>query len=215
MKLYGAPLSNYFNMVRHALLEKEIAFELISTRPSQEDIFLAKSPMGKVPVLETGQGTLTETSVILEYLEEAYGGVRLLPHDAFARAKVRQLMKVQELYIETPAHALIGALFNRDVPVHARETSQTDARKGLAALARLVQFNPWICGSTLSFADIFVFYSFTLSNRLTLLVYDWDMLQEVPGLEQWYQAFAARGVTQQVMADQQAASDALAARLRS
>lgn len=212
MKLHGGPLSNYYNMVKHAVLEKGIACEFVETRPSQHAEFLQKSPMGKVPLLETGHGFLTETNVILDYLEECYPEVALLPADCFARAKVRQLMKTQELYVETPAHELIGAIFQREIPPHVKVASQVNALKGLAALGRLVRFDPWICGKQLTTADIFVFYSFTLSNRLTQLVYNWDMLKEIPGLENWYQRFAEREITQGILLENKAVADALAAR---
>jgi glutathione S-transferase len=212
MKLHGVPLSNYYNMVKHAVLEKGIACEFVDTRPSQDATFLLKSPMGKVPLLETDQGFLTETNVILDYLEERYPAVPLLPSDSFARAKVRQLMKTQELYVETPAHDLIGAIFQREIPAHVKAASQPNALKGLAALGRLAKFGPWICGEQLTTADIFVFYSFTLSNRLTQLVYNWDMLKEVPGLNDWYQQFAGREITKGILAESKAVSDALAER---
>lgn len=214
MKLHGVPLSNYFNMAKHAVLAKGIVCEFVHTRPSQEADYLAKSPMGKIPLLETPQGCLSETDAVLDYLDEAFPGPRLFPQDAFARAKVRQLMKVQELYVETPVHNLIGVIFNREVPQQVKDASLPEARKGLAALARLVQFKPWIAGSEPSAADIFVFYSFVLSNRLTQLVYQWDMLADVPGLADWYKRFGEMEVTQRVMADQRAAAEALAARTK-
>jgi len=212
MKLYGVPLSNYFNMVKHAMLEKGLEFEVVETRPSQEPEFLKKSPMGKVPVLETERGFISETDAILDYLEEAFPQNPLFPQDPFARAKVRQLMKVQELYVETPAHNLIGALFGREVPEHVREQSRPAAQRGLAAMGRLVRFNPWLCGEMFTAADIFVFYSFTLSNRLVKMVYGWDMLQEVPGLAAWYHCFQERGVARDILRETQAAQDALASR---
>jgi len=46
LKLHGFSVSNYTNMVKQCLLEKGIEFEQIDARPSQEDEFLAKSPMG-------------------------------------------------------------------------------------------------------------------------------------------------------------------------
>ncbi len=206
--LYGTPLSNYYNMAKHAVLFKDIECNFVDTRPSQQDDFLAKSPMGKVPLLQTPHGYLSETDAILDYLEEAFDGPRLFPQDAFARAKVRQLMKVQELYVETPAHNLIGALFNREVPPHVTEASRPAAEKGLAALARLVRFDPWIAGSELTAADLFVFYSFSLSNRLTQLVYQWDMLTAVEGLAAWYQRFGELDITRLLLADNAAALQA-------
>lgn len=214
MKLHGLPLSNYYNMAKHAVLMKGIACEFIQTRPSQEADYLHKSPMGKIPLLETDQGYLTETDAILDYLDEAFPGPKLFPQDPFARAKVRQLMKVQELYIETPVHNLIGVIFGRDVPQHVKDASQPEARRGLAALGRLVKFGPWIAGGEFSAADIVVFYSFVLSNRLTKLTYGWDMLAEVPGLAAWYERFSALELTRQILADNQAAAEALAARIK-
>jgi glutathione S-transferase len=210
MKLYGAPLSNYFNMVKHALLEKGLEFEEVELRPSQDPGFLKMSPMGKVPVLETDKGFLTETDAILDYIDEAFPQHALFPRDPYARAKVRQVMKMQELYVETPVHNLVGVLFNREIPQHVRDATQPAAKKGLAALGRLVRFNPWICGEEMTAADIFVFYSFSLSNRLTKQVYGWDMLQEIPGLAAWYQCFMGRGVAIDIVKSNKAAVEALA-----
>ena len=56
MKLHGVPLSNFYNMAKHALIEKDVHFEEVVTPPSQDPAFLAKSPMGKVPLLETPEG---------------------------------------------------------------------------------------------------------------------------------------------------------------
>ncbi|HTQ98887.1 MAG TPA: glutathione S-transferase family protein [Candidatus Acidoferrum sp.] len=212
LKLHGVALSNYFNMVKHALHEKGIAYEFVNTRPSQEPELLARSPMGKVPFVETPHGFLSETDAILDYLEEVYPHKPLLPHDPYARAKVRQLMKVQELYVETPVHELVGVIFGREITQAAKDAAQPAARKGLAALGRLVKLQPWLAGSEFTLADIVVYYSFTLSNRIAGLVYQWDMLQEVPGLADWYQRFSEREVSLLVKADMDAAQAKLAAR---
>ena len=111
LKLYGFPVSNYVNMVNLALLEKGVPFDYVLTIPDQSPEFLAKSPRGKVPCLETPQGFITEASVILEYLEETVAGKALLPEAPFERAQVRALMKEIELYIELPARACFGEAF--------------------------------------------------------------------------------------------------------
>jgi len=80
LKLHGFSVSNYTNMVKQNLLEKSIEFEQIDARPSQEDEFLAKSPMGKIPCLETADGFLVET-----YIELA--ARRHLGHAFFGRER--------------------------------------------------------------------------------------------------------------------------------
>ena len=63
IKLHGMPLSNYYNVVKCVMLEKEVPFEEVAVKPNQESDYLLKSPMGKVPCMETAAGFLTETSV--------------------------------------------------------------------------------------------------------------------------------------------------------
>jgi glutathione S-transferase len=103
LKLHGFQVSNYYNMAKFALLEKGLKFEHIESMPSQENDFKAKSPMGKVPCLETDKGFLTETNVILDYVEKTTPSPSLMPADPFAAAKVREVMKVLELYTGAPA----------------------------------------------------------------------------------------------------------------
>ena len=107
LKLYGFPVSNYTNMVELALLEKGLPYEYVLTFPDQTPEFLAKSPRGKVPALGTPKGFISETNVILDYLEDSGEGKPLLPADPYARATVRALMKEIELYIELPARSKI------------------------------------------------------------------------------------------------------------
>ena len=78
--LCGFSVSNYYNKVKLALLEKGIPFkeELVMTG-SKEDTVLNATPLGKVPFLRTEQGTLCESQVIVDYLEAAYPAVPLLP----------------------------------------------------------------------------------------------------------------------------------------
>ena len=83
IKLHGMPLSNYYNVVKCVMLEKEVPFEEVAVKPNHESDYLLKSPMGKVPCMETAAGFLTETSVMLEYLEDLNSGKSLYPVDSF------------------------------------------------------------------------------------------------------------------------------------
>ena len=93
IKLYGAPLSNYYNMIKVALLEKGLVFEEVLTPPSQDAGYLVKSPMGKIPCIETPNGFLAESIAILEYLEAVAPSPSLLPGNAFEQAKLERLLR--------------------------------------------------------------------------------------------------------------------------
>jgi glutathione S-transferase len=117
LKLYGFDVSNYYNMLKLAMAIKGIEYEAVITYPNQTPEYLAICPTGKVPALETEDGVLIETNVIIEYLDELSPGKPLIPGSAFQRARVRELMKMVELYIELPARRCHTEAF-WGVPVH-------------------------------------------------------------------------------------------------
>ncbi len=78
-KLYGFAVSNYYNMVKLALLEKGLPFEEVTFYPAQTPESLAISPRGKVPVLGVDAGYINETAIILEYLEQSQRARRSCP----------------------------------------------------------------------------------------------------------------------------------------
>ncbi|WP_461482611.1 glutathione S-transferase family protein [Porticoccus sp.] len=194
LKLYGFHVSNYFNMVKLALLEKGFEFEEVRTYPSQEPQFLAMSPMGKIPCLEAREGFLTETAAILEFLEDVTPEVPLLPADPFARAKVRELMRVCELYIELPARRLYSGNNTQQTIDEVKPLVE----RGLKALGRLAQFGPYLAGRDFSYADIVAYHSFGAVARTMRMVYGWEVMDEVAGLADWYKAVANRPIVHQL-----------------
>ena len=209
MKLYGIPLSNYTNMVRAALAEKGLDYEFIKTMPSQDGELLARSPMGKVPCLETDGGCISETSAILEYVEELQPSPSLMPGDALARAKVREISQAMEHYVELVARKGIGALFGKDVPDHVKKGMARDLPRGLKAVGQLTQFSPWIAGSEFTSADLVGYYTMTLANALAQANCEMDLFELLPGSADWYAKVGARETVQAVDADMAAARAAM------
>ena len=78
--LCGFPLSNYYNKVKMALLEKGLPFteERVKTH-SDDEAALAASPLGKVPFIRTEHGAMCESQAIVDYLEKAHPTPPLLP----------------------------------------------------------------------------------------------------------------------------------------
>lgn len=218
LKLCGMHLSNYHNKVRIALLEKGVPFEEDSScTPSQKEEFLARSPMGKVPWLELDGGRrITESQVILEYLEEAYPQKPLLPRDPFARAKVRELVTYLEWYLEMAARRLYGQAFFGKGPVSdgARQAVETDLAKALRAVKGMVKFSPFIAGSELTLADCVAFVHLPLVSLATKIVYGRDFLEALPEVKPYIKMLAERPAFARANEDRKAAQAALAARAR-
>ncbi len=143
LKLHGFSVSNYYNMVKLALLEKGLPFEEVIFYGGQAPQALEVSPRGKVPVLQTEHGFLSETSVILDYIEQTQGGKALLPADPFGQAKVRELLKEIELYIELPARTCYAeSFFGMQVEPLIKEKARADLLAGFATLKRNGRFAP-------------------------------------------------------------------------
>lgn len=205
LTLHGFAASNYYNIAKHCLLYKDIPFTEHLVYPGTPEL-LAVSPAGKVPALTTASGTtLSESSVLVEYIEEAYPDKPLLPADPEQRAQVRQVMKMAELYLELPARRLLPAVLG-NIPVHdsVKTEVQLTLDKGTASLAQLARFSPWVCGSELTLADIYLRYVLAIPKLVGPSQLQWDVLATVPGLAEWDTRMAEEPVSQRVDADQQA-----------
>ena len=202
IKLYGAPISNYYNMVKVALIEKGIDFEEVLTPPSQDPAYLNQSPMGKIPCIETPDGFLSESLPILEYLESLESDAPLLPLDAFAQAKAREISQVIELNVELVARRGLGGLRGKPVADLTISEMQRDLPKGCAAVARLTQFGPFICGETFTYADIVSFFSLILANRIAIAVADTDLMALIPRAQAWFEMMQSRPSVARALADQ-------------
>ena len=181
LKLHGFPSSNYVNMVQLALLEKGVPFEFVLTYPTTSPEFLAKSPRGKVPYLETPNGYLNETGALLEYIEEACEGVPLLPQDPVEKARVRALMKELELYIELPARTCYPeALFGGKCADAIKAKARDELIYGFATLKRHAKFSPYLAGDALTLADIVFLYSVELAVSVAKKLFDINLLDDFP-----------------------------------
>ena len=68
--LHGFAASNYYNIVKHALLYKGIPFQEDLLYAGSDDL-LTVSPVGKVPAITMPDGfNLSESNVICDFLEE-------------------------------------------------------------------------------------------------------------------------------------------------
>jgi glutathione S-transferase len=215
LKLHGFPVSNYTNMVQLALLEKGVPFEYVTTFPDQRETTLAKSPRGKVPFLETPQGYLSETSAILDYLEERGEGRPLLPADTFARAQVRALMREIELYIELPGRTCYAEVFfGASVPDAIKARARDELAAGFATLQRHGKFAPYVAGDQFTLADIVFLYSVELANTVARKLFDLDPLGEMPAARALLQRLGENPNVQAIARNRDAAMPAVVAAMR-
>ena len=211
--LCGLPISNYYSKVKLALLEKGVPFREeptgVAGRGAKSEDALRDSPLGKIPYIRTAQGPLCESQAILEYIEAAWPEPPLLPKDPYGAAKVRELIAFIDLHVELVARELYPkAFFGGTLADGVGERVRERLVRNIAALARLVRFDPYIAGPTFTQADCAAWASFGVVTMATQAIYGEDLLSA--GGVDWKpyaKRLAERASVQKVVADRKAAQE--------
>jgi glutathione S-transferase len=213
--LCGSSVSNYYNKVKFALLEKGAPFteELVATKSTDEAV-LSCTPLGKIPFIRTEHGALCESQAILEYLEAAYPNPPLMPADPWAAAKVRELTTFIDLHLELVARELYGkAFFGGELSEGNAARIRKLLEKNLAGFKRLAKFSPYVAGDTFTQADCAAWASLPLLPMATKRIYGEDLLAAAGfDWKPYAQLIGSRPSAQKVIADRKADQERAAAR---
>lgn len=94
IRVYGAKLSGHTHRVLLFLSLLELPFELVEVDMKAGEHkgarFLAKNPLGQVPVIEDGATVLCDSNAILVYLASEYDNGKWLPRDPLGAAGVQR-----------------------------------------------------------------------------------------------------------------------------
>ena len=207
MKLYSGPLSLFTAKVRIALAEKALPYERIEVGWSLADRYLphhpdvvALNPKCEVPVLVDGENVVYDSTVVLEYLEDAHPKTPLYPRDPAGRARCRQLEAAADEILFPHVWDLIETSFYpSETPDDARAQR---AREGVehycGAREKDLASGAWLCGDY-GVADIgnFVF----LNAAATLGA---PISPDHARLAEWFTRVAERPAVAQELAETQA-----------
>ncbi|MEO5845848.1 MAG: glutathione S-transferase [Caldimonas sp.] len=211
--LCGLPISNYYSKVKLALLEKGVPFEeeRVGTAGvgARSEESMRASPLGKIPFLRTAHGPLCESQAMLEYIETAYPEPPLLPKDPYAAAKVRELIAFIDLHVELVARELYPkAFFGGSLDDADAARIRKRLERNIAALARLVRFDPYVAGRAFTQADCAAWASFGVISMATQAIYGEDLLSA--GGVDWkpyVKRLGERPSVQKIVADRKADRD--------
>ncbi len=205
--LCGFGVSNYYNKLKLVLLEKQIPFSERLVYPWARDHFIAQSPLGKIPFIQTDEGGLSESQAILEYLEDCFPAIPLYPASPFARAKCRELIQHLEINAEWVVRRLYKeSFFSGKVSVETKNEVKERLALGLKAVANLATFAPYVCGPDFTAADCVAYVHFTMIRQATLAIYQEDMLAlHIPKAPAYMRHLDARPHFRTMMADRDVA----------
>ncbi len=176
--LCGSSVSNYYNKVKIAVLEKGVPFseEKVDTG-SKEEAVLSATPLGKIPFIRTEHGVLCESQAILDYIEARYPSPPLVPADPWQAAKVRELVTFVDLHLELVARELYPkAFFGGELSEANGARIQKLLKKNIAGFMRLAKFSPYVAGATFTLADCAAWASLPLVSMATRAAFGEDLL---------------------------------------
>jgi glutathione S-transferase len=156
ISLFRHPLSGHAHRVELMLsllnLPTELVFVDLAKGAHKQPEFLAKNPLGQVPVLDDNGTVLTDSNSILVYLATTYGEGRWLPTDAVGAAQVQRWLSIAAGQIASgPARARLITVFG--APYNAEEViGQSHAL--LKVIEGELQGRQFLVGAQPSIADI-------------------------------------------------------------
>ena len=175
--------------VRLALAEKAIPHEAqVIDLQNIPDWYADISPTGKVPLLKYGDDVVWESTVINEFLEDAFPDPPLLPRNPVARAHARIWI---EYCNSTFQPNCCGLVFELDESKH--EAIRAALLDSLATIEKALSETPgpyWL-GDRISLVDL-TYYPF-FEHMPALTEYrGFELPGSLPGIHRWLEAMQAR-----------------------
>jgi glutathione S-transferase len=163
IKLYGFKLSGHAHRVELFLSILGLPFEKVEVDllkgAHKSPEFLARNPLGQVPVLEDGDVTIPDSNAILVYLATKYDASgKWYPRDPIAAARVQRWLSIAAGELQSGPGAarlivLLGAKLDHE-----------QAKKAARALYDVVEghlsASPYLAGDIPTIADV-ALYSYT------------------------------------------------------
>lgn len=213
MHLYAGRLSLYSRKTEIALREKGldctvefVPFTQLRGYQPKHPAVLAANPKGRVPVFTDGGLTLYESTIIVEYLEDAYPAPPLYPAAPAARAICRQWEAYAD---EVMIEPLAKLMFRTEPPGPNRAAQEAEAalaepklRAQHAVLDAALAGRDFLCGAFTA-ADIAAFMCVLWAGRLGCVP------AGVPAVTAWHARLAARPAFSGIVAEIEEADRAL------
>lgn len=150
--------------VRIALEEAQAPYALVwvdfSAAQQSSPEFLALNPKGRVPLLITPAGSISETPALLDFVAQQFPAAQLSPSSPFGRAKMQELNSYLASTVHVAhAHRLRGKRWADEESAHqamARKVS-ANMRECFAYLESAYLQGPWVLGEAYSVSDAYLF----------------------------------------------------------
>jgi len=197
MQLYDSAMAPNPRIVRVYLAEKGIDVPKvevdIAAAENRQPEYLAKNPMGGLPMLELDDGTyIAETIAICRYFEERQPEPALFGTDAKDKAVVEMWRRRMELEVASPIMQTFRnthEFFKGRIPQVAEwgEVMREAATKRLEWLDSVLADREWIAGDRFTIADITAMVGIDFGRPSKIRIAD-----DQKNLTRWHEAASSR-----------------------
>lgn len=199
MKLYQFIYSDSSRRVRMYLAEKRIEVPVesvdISRGESHTPAFIAKNPLGQVPVLQLDDGShLAESIAICRYFEELHPEPSLFGRNPKERAEIEMWSRRVELTFAQPVRRLYRLRFHSNGALSAETQDaieameQSDARAAARFFDQSLAQHDFLTGDGYSIADIMALCTYDMAVHMLRIPLDPDLHH----LQRWHESVSSR-----------------------
>jgi glutathione S-transferase len=155
MKLYSQYHSPFTARVRLACYAKGLTVDLVEPPDGTGSAaFKEISPLGLIPALELGNGTvIPESEVILEYLEDAFPDPGLRPKDLVLRSRARLIAQFCDEYLHAPLKEVVYQAKAETTDMAIVEAHLPALKEALSFIDHYIEGSDYAVAEQLTFAD--------------------------------------------------------------
>ena len=203
--LFYVPLCPFGRKVRMALAERKLDYQgVVENTWKQREEFLELNPLGQAPVLvDLNNQIICDSTVICEYIDEAYSDRSYIGQDALQRAETRRLVAwFDGKFYQQVTHRLVyekvlKKYFKQQGPDAAviRE-GNTNLHHYMGYFSWLIERRHWLAGDEFSLADI------TAVAHMSCIDYVGHISWErYPDIKEWYGRVKSRPSMRAILLD--------------
>ncbi len=203
--VFSVPGSPFLASALFTMEELHVPYTFVALHPGElkKEAHLGRHPFGRMPVIEHDGFRLYETQAITRYIAEVFPGEPLLPADARGRARMNQLIGINDCYL-FPKFASIAVwerlmkprLMGAPADEAAIERVMPMGRTCVDEIARLLGDQRYLAGEAFSLADIHLAPQF---HYMALTPEGEALLSDHENLRTWLDLMRARPAMKKTM----------------
>ena len=167
LQIYGLSVSTYTAKVRIALGLKGVDYEMVPPPGGYSTpTYMAIIPLGTIPGIKDGDFVISESDVLIEYIDESQPGPKLLPGGPQDRAKHRFLARYHDIWLEPHLRRTFAHVDPSTRDEAALNALLDKFQERLTRMEDLVDPDPYFVGDQIGMGDIAFPPTLTLAEIL-------------------------------------------------